>query len=247
MFAFAHSLRLAAGLVLFATVQAAAAQAPSTTGFQTVSSRNDCPVEPHPKAIDPEVVECHARFAPLPVLPREINPENAEHVEVLREMGDVLLRQLDRPEACGKRAQVGIAQACAILVYVLDEEYRQAGLPWTYVVKIYRTTHPRKARLRDTVLSTVESNNSEARFGPNAVDGEVWQLLAEQRAKTRCRLGASQFIRDTGSVSANLHRNPDRCNQTGKDVRYRPMLVIGRGEAERVLNKASIRSNFGPA
>jgi hypothetical protein len=29
-------------------------------------------------------------------------------------------------------------------------------------------------------------------------------------------------------------------------VRYRPALLIGRGEAEKVLNRKSIQSAFGP-
>jgi hypothetical protein len=165
---------------------------------------------------------------------------------VLREKADVLLRQLDRPEACGKGSKVGPAQACAILVYVLDPEYRQEKLPWTYIVKIYRTNHPPAERLRDTVVQIVQSNNSEKRYGLNAADGEVWNLLADQRAKTRCKPGTTQFIRDSTSVSSSWDRNPDRCNDTNKDARYRPVLLIGRGEAEKVLNAASIRYNFGP-
>lgn len=242
------SLRLAAGLMMFGVIQAASAQAPvrseyTTVDFSTVASRSECPVEPHRKAISPDIILCHAKFAPLPDFPQEINPENAKHFEILREKADVLLEQLDRPKACSKYARVSPIQACAILVYVLDEEFRQAELPWTYIVKIYRTTHPPKQR--DTVVSVVNHNNSELRFGPKSPDGEVWKLLADQRAKTRCELGASEFIRNSGASGANRARNPDKCDNTHKDARYRPALLIGRGEAEQVLNRESIRSAFG--
>ncbi|RYG32263.1 MAG: hypothetical protein EON93_11560 [Burkholderiales bacterium] len=248
------SLRLAAGLVLASVIQTASAQAPgrvdfnpadmSRFDFSNVTDRRECPVEPHRKAISPDIILCHAKFAPLPEFPQEINPENPEHYEILRERADILLRQLDRPNACNKYARVSPMQACAILVYVLDEEFRQSELPWTYIVKIYRITHPPKQR--DIVVSVVNHNNSELRFGPSSPDGEVWKLLADQRAKTRCELGASEFIRNSGASAASRTRNPDKCDETHMDVRYRPALVIGRDEAEKVLNRESIRSAFGP-
>jgi hypothetical protein len=249
MVAIKDSLRLAAGLMMFGVIQTASAQAPvrseyTTVDFSTVASRSECPVEPHRKAISPDIILCHAKFAPLPDFPQEINPENAEHFEILREKADVLLEQLDRPNVCNKYARVSPIEACAILVYVLDEEFRQAELPWTYIVKIYRITHPPKQR--DIVVSVVNHNNSELRFGPTSPDGEVWKLLADQRAKTRCKLGASEFIRNSGATSASRERNPDKCDDTRMDVRYRPALLIGRGEAEKVLNRKSIKSAFGP-
>lgn len=246
MFAVTRGLRLVAGLALFAAIAPASALAQSTFQPVTASTRSDCGVEPHPKAIDPAVIECHAQFARLPDFPQEINPENPDHLEVLREKADILLRQLRRPEACGKGSKVGPAQACAILVYVLDPEYRQEGLPWTYIVKIYRTNHPPAGRLREMVVQVIQSNNSEKRYGLNAADGEVWNLLADQRAKVRCKPGATEFIRESGSPSANRDRNPDKCNDTHMDARYSPVLLIGRGEAEQVLNAKSIRYNFGP-
>lgn len=248
------SLRLVAGLMMFGVIQTASAQAPvrsdfnpadmSRFDFSDVTSRSECPVEPHRKAISPDIILCHAKFAPLPDFPQEINPDNPEHYEIMREKADELLEQLDQPKTCSKYAKVSPVQACAILVYVLDEEFRQAELPWTYIVKIYRTTHP--AVQRDTVVSVVNHNNSELRFGPKSPDGEVWKLLADQRAKTRCELGASEFVRNSGAVSASHSRNPDRCDDTGMDARYRPALLIGRGEAAKVLNRESIKSAFGP-
>ena len=108
-FCSAVSLRLAAGLLLFGAAQAlgaqtAGAQASASTDFMRVDmsnvvSRDDCPVEPHRKAINPDIIRCHARFAPLPDFPQEINPGNPEHFEILREKADVLLDQLDRPQA----------------------------------------------------------------------------------------------------------------------------------------------------
>lgn len=257
MFAIGNGLRLAAGLLMLGVMQAASAQtspqAPAQTrdqadyvpfDYAAATSRRDCPVEPHRKAINPDIIMCHAKFAPLPDFPQEINPDNPEHYEILREKADILLDQLDRPQACGKFADVGPAEACAILVYVIDDAFRESDLPWTYIVKIYRTTHPKKKR--DTVVSVVNSNNSELLYGPTSADGEVWKLLADQRAKTRCKLGASEFIRNSRAVSSAHSRNPDKCADTFVDVRYRPVLLIGRREAEKVLNRDSIRSAFGP-
>ncbi len=254
MFSIGRAFGFAAGLMMFgavhiAAVQTASAQAPASADFMQVdmskvASRGDCPVEQHRKAINPDIIRCHAKFAPLPDFPQEINPDNPEHFEILREKADVLLEQLDRGQACGKFADVRPAEACAILVYVIEDEFRDADLPWTYVVKIYRTTHPREKR--DTVVSVVNSNNSELLYGPNSPDGEVWKLLADQRAKVRCKLGASEFIRNSSAVSSGHSRNPDKCKDTMMDVRYRPVLLIGRREAEKVLNRESIRSAFGP-
>jgi hypothetical protein len=247
MFAITRNLCSVAALVLVGAMQPTVAQAPSTVAFQDVSARSDCPVEQHPKAISPAVVACHAKFAPLPTVPPEINSGNPEHIEVLHTKGDALLRQLDRPEACGEGVKVRMREVCAILIYVLDRDYVQADLPLTYVVKIYRTSRPADGDLRDTVVFTVRSNNSEGRFGPEAVDGEVWELLADQRVKIRCKPGLSEFMRGTSSPSADPKGKPDTCRGMDRDVRYYPALLLGRGEAERVLNAASIRYNFGPA
>jgi hypothetical protein len=250
MFAVAGRLRfvigpaLFAGMVMFAAMQPASAQASSTVKPQNIGIRSDCPVERHPFAINPDVVECHAKFAPLPIIPPEFNKGNLEHLEILRAKGDVLLRQVDRPEACGKGAKVHPDEACAILVYVIDPEFRQAKLPWTYVVRIYRTNRPAEGRLRDLILYTLQSNNSEGDFGPVGAKDEAWKLLAEQRVKTRCTVAADPFVRDSQAPSGQLSR-PDSCHAMGQDVRYHPVLLIGRGEARSVLSPASIRNNFG--
>lgn len=234
-------------IAVFAAMQTAIAQQPPEDGVRIVSTRDQCPVEPHPKAINPDVVLCHARFAPLPVMPREIERGNEKHLEILRTRGDDLLRQLDRPETCGRSVKVRMQEACAILIYVLDEEYRQARLPWTYIVKIYRTSRAEGAPLRETVVFTVRSNNTEGRYGSGAIDGEVWQLLADQRVETRCKPGMSEFLRDSNSASADPKFKRDSCRRVGQDVRYRPALLLGRGEAERMLTHAAIRRHFGPA
>lgn len=245
MIAITRSLRLVAGLALLAALQTAGAQSRSADP-QPISIRSDCPIEPHPIAINPDVVECHAKFAPLPEIPPEINTGNPQHLEILRARGDVLLEQLDRPEACGKGVKIRAREACAVLVYVIDEEFRQTGLPWTYVVKIYRAAYPNKDRLRDTVLFTVFHNNTEGRFGPGAPNGEVWELLADQRVTVRCKPGMTDFVRNS-LANPGVKVKPDLCRPVIGDVRYRPVLVIGRGEAQSVLSRASIKHNFGPA
>jgi hypothetical protein len=242
MFAIVRRIGCLAGLALFAAMLPAAAQGPAEP--ETISTRNDCPIEQHPKAINPAVIECHARFAPLPDFPDWINVGNAQHLEIMRKRADVLLEQVAGPEACGEGARLKPIHACAVLIYVLDPEYRQSRMPWTYMVRIYRTNWPSDGDLRRTVLRTVHSNDSEMRFGPVGAKDEVWQLLADQRVALRCNPGkaGSSALREVASDNSSI----ERCTKVAQDVRYRPMLLLGRQEAERVLTPAAIRFHFGP-
>jgi hypothetical protein len=246
MSAFVHGFRLLAGLAMVAAMQPATAQGPQSEAPVEVSSRGDCPIEQHPKAINPDVIECHARFAPLPSFPDWINVGNAQHLEVMRSKADALLEQIARPEACGEGAQMKPQHACAILVYVLDPEYRQGRMPWTYLVRIYRTNWPEDGDLRRTAIKTVASNDSLIYFGPVGAKDEVWKLLADQRVAERCNpgtFGSPSLLRNT---SASLMSDPERCVGEAQDVRYRPALLIGRQEAEMVLNPKAVRFHFGP-
>jgi len=94
-------------------------------------------------------------------------------------------------------------------------------------------------------MFTVKSDFREGQYGPGARDGEAWQLLAEQRVKVRCNVRLSPIEQGSQTASALLAgKMKDTCHHMGEDVRYRPLLLIGNGEARQVLNPASIAYNF---
>lgn len=217
----------------------AAAQAPR--GLASVSN---CSAEPTAKAIDPRVIECFAKKFPIPTVPPEIDavgPNRDAHIEYLRSQGDELLRQLDRPEACGPSAKLGPDDMCAIVVYLLDPARRQIGVPraenfdgpWVYIAKVYRVVWTEA--LRNSVIVAIESNGHEVSLSVGAKK-EPWTLVAEQRAnQTGCMAGASD---------PNTHRRHD-CHHVEGDVRYIPALVVGLGEAGRVFHqKVAVKNYF---
>lgn len=216
----------------------------AATNILDIASRdNACPVEPHAQAIDPRVVECHAKFAPLPIVPTlKSATTEAERMAY----GDWLLQQLNQPEVCGKGAKVGFQEACAILIYTLDPERRRIGEsrsanfegPWTHVVKIYRII-PGKDSGSSTVL-TVSADYSESYVGRDR--GELWNLLAEQRAAERCvNVKSKDYIEDNNSGQ----KKPHSCMRTdAADVRFFPALLLPRSKAELVLGKDAIRRHF---
>lgn len=217
-----------AALFLPAALFEASAQQPTTA---TVA----CGVESHPVAINPDIVECHAAANPLPVIPDVIDEHNALFV---REQGDWLLHELHKPERCGKNAKLRVGEACAVILYTLDEAHRQTGMPWTYVVKVYRISHPEDAR--NTIVFTMNHDSSERRLGGS--NNDAWRLLADVRIQQRCRPRADNRV--GSSASSGGLALPDSCMRMSSDMRYRPKLVLGRHEADRVLNKASVRRTF---
>lgn len=241
---------VAAAALLCSTVAAsaqnsAAGSSPSTsTNILDIASRdNACPVEPHANAIDPAIVECHAKFAPLPVVPA-LRRQTTE--EQRMEYGDWLLAQLDQPDVCGDGAKVGRQEACAILIYTLASDRRRIGAPraanydgpWTHVVKIYRLKAGKDAG--SSVLLTVAADNSENYVGRDR--GELWNLLAEQRAAERCvNVKSRAYVQDNNSGK----KLPHSCRQTdAADVHFYPTLLLPRSKAELVLSKDAIRRHF---
>lgn len=197
---------------------------------------SNCAIEPHKIAINPDVIECFARYAPLPEVPQYLDETTPEK---LRAQGEWLIRQLDRPAACGKDAKLRSDQACAIIVYELDERFRQADLPFTVLIKIYRISHPE--RIEDTILYAMNHSSSERRIGAGAEP--IWHLLAEIRASQRCQPSKDNKV-GTGIASSGMSLRSEPCRRVGDDVRYRPMLLIGRGEAERVFNESAAQRHF---
>jgi hypothetical protein len=245
-------LALAAGLLCLALpaqaqTQVAASNTPSAftiapSDILAISSpANRCGVEQHSKAIDPALVECHAAFAPVPVIPPLIKDTTPEQRDAA---GRWLVSQLDRPGVCGKGAKIDAGESCAALIYVLHQDDRKTGIPltsaapWVYVVNIYRISHPEDQA--DATLFTINSNASEGRFGPGK--DPVWQLLAEQRATRRCVEAKTQFL-GTGVATAGMR--PDQCRGlASQDLRYIPMLVLSHSNASVVLSKPLASSIF---
>ena len=231
---------MAPGLAL---AQTAPDPGQSSNILNIASRDNACPVEPHPKAINPEVVACHAKFAPLPVIPTFMDETTAEQRFAY---GDWLIEQLNQPEVCGEGAKVGRHEACAILIYVLDERHRVIGAPraanydgpWAHVVRIYRISNPKNPR--NATIEVVTASDAEDYFGD--VRNPVWNLLAEQRAAEECRrVKSTAYTRDNGSGNAL----PDSCRRTeGDDPRFMPMLLLPRSKARLVLSEEAIKWHF---
>ena len=241
------SFSLAASSLL-ATAVTASAQVPAKPAMPSnslgiASSDNDCPVEPHPKAINPAVIECHAKFAPVPVIPPRLDQTTPEQ---RTEYGEWLIRQLEQPGVCGADAKVGRFEACAVLIYVLDAKHRQIGAPraanyngpWTHVVRIFRVSHPTDEK--NATIEVVTASDFEDYYGTSTKP--VWSLLAEQRAAEECRKVKSKaYTQDNGSGNAL----PDSCRRTeGVDPRFIPMLLLPRSKAELVLNDETIKWLF---
>ncbi len=205
------------------------------------SPDNHCAVESHPKAINPAVVECHAAFAPVPVIPPLIKDTTPEQRDAAARW---LVSQLDQPGVCGKNEKIDSRKSCASLVYVLDKNDRQTGIPvtsaapWVYVVNIYRISHPKDES--EVTLFTINSNASEGRFGPGK--DPVWHLLAEQRVSKRCVEGKTQHVA-TGVTASGM--KPDACRWlSNSDLRYKPMLLLAHSNAKVVLNKSLVDRVF---
>lgn len=221
-----------------------AAALPSSTNILDIASRyNTCPVEQHARAIDPALVECHAKFAPLPVVP--VSRSATTEAERMK-YGDWLLAQLNQPDVCGNGAKVSQQEACAILIYTLDPDRRQIGAPksanyfgpWTHVVKIYRITPGKDSG--SSTLMTVNADNGDSYVGRDR--GELWNLLAEQRAAERCAQVKSRAVVGVNKSGAEL---PHTCRRTDSaDVRFFPTLLLPRSKAELVLSKDAIRRHF---
>jgi hypothetical protein len=205
------------------------------------SPDNHCPVEPHPKAINPVTITCHAEFAPLPVIPPLTDHSTPEQRLAV---GDWLVRQLNQKGACSSDTKIDRQMACAVLIYVLPEEDRRTGIPlssavpWVYVVKIYRISHPKDPR--KTFIFTVNNDDSEGSYGPDK--NAVWHLLAEQRIVERCKQAKTRHV---GTSTSSQGLKDDSCRgQKSDDVRYRPTLLLPLSKATLVFNKALIARVF---
>lgn len=220
-----------------------AAPLASTNILDIASRDNRCPTEPHAIAINPAVVECHAKFAPLPAVP-VLRSETTETQRMA--YGDWLLAQLNQPEVCGKDAKVGRHEACAILIYTLDPSQRRVGVPrsanydgpWTHVVRIYRITPGKDAG--SSTLLTVNADDGESYVGRDR--GELWNLLAEQRAAERCaRVKSRSYVQDNNSGK----KLPHSCRRTdAANVRFFPALLLPRSKAELVFSKDAVQRHF---
>jgi hypothetical protein len=222
-----HVILIGMGAIIL-VAESANAQAPPSNLFGA-RSRSECPKEAHPQAIDPQKVECFAEFAPepFPRVPGTFNPSQQE-IAALYEKGYELVRQLNRPGVCDKESNTPKFRACALIVYTIDAQFRQTGLPltqasyvgpWTFLIKIYRINHPKDER--DTTIWTVNSDFSDGWFGPGAKN-PVWKLTAVQRQNERCR--ETRDLR----LTANMKISPlsNTCRDDLSTPSFTPMLII---------------------
>ena len=222
-------------ITLYAAPQACAQTKPEkhVVGLGIMSPDNRCPKEPTSFNIDPEIVDCHAAFAPLPVIPLALSRSTPEERRVA---SDWLLAQLRRSEVCGTKARTRVREACAIIIYTLPLESRLTGIPlaeaapWTRIEVIYR--------VRGNLIYTVNSNKLESIYG--GPEKPVWLLLAA-RQMDRCKEGKT--VQVGTSVSSSGWR-PDSCRELQVPAVHVPKLLLLRSEAERVLNDKLIKKVF---
>jgi hypothetical protein len=148
-----------------------------------------------------------------------------------------LLQRLHSPDACGKNAKHKAGDACAVLMYVIDDysSAKEYGLLPTWTVRIGKISHPDNAA--ETTVTVLKSNSSEERLGPE----RVYELLLPIRLnnkvtsyKERHEYGDT-VRRGRADQSVNLHE---------KQIRYYPALLVGRGRAHEVMTKEAIRNHF---
>ncbi len=198
------------------------------------ASGKPCLREPEPVAINPDTIECHAASSPLPVIPHVFDHSEPTQVEAVRKQGDLLLERLNRPDRCGKNAKVGVDQACSLLIYNLGGQWRSGpnkyNGPWVYIVKIYRVKFTEN--IRNSTILAVNNNGSDRRIKSGTGD-EPWMLLADLRVRQECSLSKRSRV-----------TNGQLCVHLANDVRYHPMLLIGRGEADKIFTRKAIMNHF---
>jgi hypothetical protein len=144
-----------------------------------------------------------------------------------------LLERLHRSDACGEGSKNSPSEACAVLMYVIDdysiaEKYR---LPPTWTVRIGKISHP--DNIAATVVTVLRSNSSAEQFDPD----RVYELLLPIRLINR--------VTDyEESSSQRRERRDESVNLKQMQIRYYPALLVGRGSAKKVMTRDAIRAHF---
>lgn len=144
-----------------------------------------------------------------------------------------LLERLRRPDACGKDSKHRVGDACAVLIYAIDDysSAREYRLPPTWTVRVGKISQP--DNVAETVITVLRSNSSEDRLEP----GRVYELLLPIRLINRVTdyAEAEGLRRERHDQSVNLRE---------REIRYYPALLVGRGRAQEVMTKEAIQNHF---
>ncbi|RYG31089.1 MAG: hypothetical protein EON93_13590 [Burkholderiales bacterium] len=140
-----------------------------------------------------------------------------------------LVKRLHASDACGSQTKYSIDQACAVIIYSLDPQFTgQLKLPPTFTVRIGKVAGSTPA---DTYVSLINSNGSEERLGPD----RLYELLIPIRIDERVMLHAD----------AGTGRKADqKVGYYEQRIRYYPALMVGRGDATRVMTKQATKAHF---
>ncbi len=140
-----------------------------------------------------------------------------------------LVKRLHANAACGSQTKYSIDQACAVLIYSLDPQFMgELKLPPTFTVRIGKVAGTTPA---DTYVSLINSNGSEERLGPD----RLYELLIPIRVDERVIIHADAGTGRKGDQKVGYYE---------RGIRYYPALMVGRGDAPRVMTKQATKAHF---
>lgn len=139
------------------------------------------------------------------------------------------LKRLKATTACGAMKSYSVDQACAVIIYSLDPQFMgDLKLPPTVTVRIGKIAGE---TLTDTYVSLIKSNGSEERLGPD----RLYELLIPIRLDERVIINPDAGTGRKADQKVGLYE---------RGIRYYPALMVGRGEASRVMTKAAVKAHF---
>jgi hypothetical protein len=130
-----------------------------------------------------------------------------------------LLERLRRPDACGEEAKHRVGDACAVLIYVIDDysSAREYRLLPTWTVRIGKISQ--SDNVAETTITVLKSNSSEDRLGPQ----RVYELLLPIRLNNKV---TSYKERHEYGDPVRRGRADQSVNLFEKQVRYYPSLLM---------------------
>ena len=139
------------------------------------------------------------------------------------------LKRLKSDTACGSQTSYSVDDACAVIIYSLDPQFiGELKLPPTVTVRIGQIAGN---NLSDTYVTLIKSNGVEERLGPD----RLYELLIPIRLDERV----------IQHKDAGLGRRPEqKVGLYGQGIRYYPALMVGRGEASRVMTREATKKHF---
>jgi hypothetical protein len=144
-----------------------------------------------------------------------------------------LLERLQSPDACGEGSKHRAGDACAVLIYVIDDydNAKEYQLPPTWTVRIGKVSRLEKPE--ETVVTVFRANAREEQYGPQ----RIYELLTPIRVASR----VAEY-KATGPSDGRLRTQS--VNFLDQDIRYYPALLVGRGRASEVMTREDITRHF---